>query len=47
LTTEDIRWVLYAAIDIHKHVFQPAAVDSERGQVQEKRFPAHDGEAVQ
>jgi transposase len=31
---------LYAAIDIHKHVFQAAVVDSESGEVTEARFAA-------
>ena len=32
--------MLYAAIDIHKHVFQAAVLDSASGEVVEARFPA-------
>jgi transposase len=32
--------VLYAAIDIHKHVFQAAVLDPESGEVVEERFSA-------
>jgi len=32
--------MLYAAIDIHKHVFQAAVLDSESGEVIEERFSA-------
>lgn len=32
--------MLYAAIDIHKHVFQAAVLDSESGEVIEDRFSA-------
>jgi transposase len=32
--------MLYAAIDIHKHVFQAAVLDVVSGEVVERRFPA-------
>jgi hypothetical protein len=32
--------MLYAAIDIHKHVFQAAVLDPESGEVVEERFSA-------
>jgi hypothetical protein len=32
--------MLYAAIDIHKHAFQAAVLDSESGEVVEERFAA-------
>src|SRR5881296_2658314 len=32
--------MLYAAIDIHKHVFQAAVLDAESGEVVEERFSA-------
>jgi transposase len=32
--------MLYAAIDIHKHVFQAAVLDPETGEITEARFPA-------
>jgi hypothetical protein len=32
--------VLYAAIDIHKHVFQAAVLNPESGEVVEERFSA-------
>ena len=32
--------MLYAAIDIHKHVFQAAVFDPESGEVVEERFSA-------
>jgi len=32
--------MLYAAIDIHKHAFQAAVLDSESGEVVEERFSA-------
>ena len=31
---------MFAAIDIHKHVFQAAVLDSAGGEVVEARFPA-------
>src|SRR5919201_7083907 len=39
------RGMLYAMIDIHKHVFQAAVLEAESGELVEERFPAS-GEAL-